>query len=99
MCIRDRLIGLLLMVYLAGSFFFATHFLPGTTLSQRDISLKTPSEVGDLIEADLANYEVTVSGHGFSTKISAARAGAVSYTHLASKSGFIYTLKPDSKCL
>lgn len=74
-CVFGVLIGLLLMVYLAGSFFFATHFLPGTTLSQRDISLKTPSEVGALIEADLTSYEVTVSGHGFSTKISAARAG------------------------
>ncbi len=69
------LVGLLLVVYLAGGIYFSGRFMPNTTLGEHDVSLKTASEVQDYLSAELSNYVVSVSGQGFSMKLSASDAG------------------------
>ena len=69
------LVGLLLVAYIAGGIYFTGRFMPNTTLGQHDVSLKTAGEVQDYLSAELSDYSVSVSGQGFSMKLSASDAG------------------------
>lgn len=73
--IAGVIIGLLLIVYVAGSVYFIGHFMPNTTLGTHDVSLKTAAEVQTMLDDALNDYAVSVTGQGFSLKLSAKDAG------------------------
>ena len=60
------LVGLILIAYLAGIFVFSGRFLPNTTIGKHDVSLKTDAEVAALIDKTMEDFQLDVSGEGFS---------------------------------
>lgn len=74
--IVGSIVGLLLIAYVAGAIYFLDRFMPNTTLGDHDVSLKTSSEVQATLDDALSGYSVTVSGQGFTLKLSAKDAGA-----------------------
>ena len=68
--------AVLLVVYLAGIFVFSSRFLPHTTLGTHDISLRPDAEVVQLLQGDVENYAIEVTGDGFSYRALGADLGA-----------------------
>lgn len=68
-------LGLLLVVYVAGALFFTGHFYPNTTISHRDISLKSTDEVASVISQVSSDYTIHVSGKGLNFAVSSADMG------------------------
>lgn len=68
------LIGLLLIIYLAGVWFFSTHFLPNTSIVGIDFSLKTPSEMQQTLNDKIEEYSFTVVGEGLNFNVEAGEA-------------------------
>lgn len=69
------LLGLLLIVYLAGALFFSSRFMPNTMLGDHDVSLKTVADVQKALDDALSDYSVSVAGQGFALKLSSKDAG------------------------
>lgn len=66
---------LLAMAYVSGALVFSGRFLPNTTVGERDISLMAASDVERVLVDELDDYEVAVSGQGFSLRLTAEDAG------------------------
>ena len=66
---------LIAVAYVAGTLVFTGRFLPNTTVGERDISLMTASDVERVLVDELDDYEVAVSGQGFSLRLTAEDAG------------------------
>lgn len=69
------IVALLLIAYAAGGIYFSGRFMPNTMLGGHDISLQTAADVQATLDDALNDYAVTVSGQGFSLKLSAQDAG------------------------
>jgi len=56
------LVFLLLLIagYGSAGFYFSTHFLPGTTLNNVDVSLQSVNDAKELIRSDVENYKLTL---------------------------------------
>ena len=67
--------AVLLVVYIAGAFFFSGRFFPNTTLGSQDISLKSTSDVAEVATDIGSDYSVTVTGDGLSFTVSSSQAG------------------------
>ena len=67
--------ALLAMAYVAGALVFSGRFLPNTTVGERDISLMAASDVERVLVDELDDYEVAVSGQGFSLRLTAEDVG------------------------
>ena len=66
---------LIAVAYVAGTLVFTGRFLPNTTVGERDISLMAASDVERVLVDELDDYEVAVSGQGFSLRLTAEDAG------------------------
>ena len=64
--VSGAVLALLAIVYVAGAVFFMGHFYPNTTLGSRDISLFSLEEVEQILDENARDYELKVSGFGFS---------------------------------
>lgn len=73
--VAGSLVGLLAIAYVAGGIYFSGRFMPNTTLGKHDVSLQTAAEAQAALDDALSDYAVTVSGQGFSLKLSAKDAG------------------------
>lgn len=70
------LVGVILLIYFAGVYFFSSHFLPGSTVNGQNTSYKTLSEATSLIENNTANRTVSIiKSDGSSEKITADSVG------------------------
>ena len=58
-------IGIVLIVYIVGAVSFMSRFLPNTFIGDYDISMKTDEEVKELLEEQIAAYQLDVVGNGF----------------------------------
>ena len=67
--------GVLAVAYLAGVLVFSNRFFPNTYAGEFDYSLRSVSEVQQQLTDLVADYELTVSGMGFSLELSAEDAG------------------------
>ena len=67
--------GVLALVYLAGVLVFSGRFFPNTYAGDLDFSLKSVSEVQQQLTDLVADYELSVSGMGFSLELSAEETG------------------------
>lgn len=71
--------GILILIiglYAAVSFFFASHCLPSTTLGGRDVSFMSVTEVASVLDEIASSYTVEVRGDGLEFTINASDAGA-----------------------
>lgn len=68
-------VALLVAVYVGGSLYFQTTFLPGTTLDGRDVSLRPVSEVAAEKSGELRDFEAQVSGGGLDLAITGEQVG------------------------
>lgn len=73
--VLGSVIGLLLIAYVAGALYFGDRFMPNTTLGDHDVSLKSTADVQRVLEESLRNYSVSVTGQGFTLKLSSKDAG------------------------
>lgn len=69
-------IALLAIAYAGVAFYFTSHFYPGSTIGTEDISLKSASDVRQIIDAAVSEYELTVQGDGLEFTVTSADAGA-----------------------
>lgn len=67
--------GVLLVVYLAGAFVFMGRFFPNTAVSGLDISMKSPEEVGVILDDAVGDYKLVVTGQGLNFSLSAEQIG------------------------
>ena len=58
------IVGVLLLIYVAGGLFFSSHFLPRTIFDNQDVSLKSISATAEIMENAAADYSVQVKGEG-----------------------------------
>lgn len=63
-----------LIAYLGGALFFATHYLPNTTVAGIDISLKSPGEMESLLNDSVDDYSMQVIGNGLNFTITSNEA-------------------------
>ncbi len=66
----------LILVYVGVGVFFTNHFYPGTALAGHDLSLKSASEVQAIIDNEVSEYSLSVTGDGVDFEITSAEAGA-----------------------
>lgn len=66
----------LILVYIGVGVFFSSHFYPGTSLGSHDLSLKSASEVQAIIDNEVSEYSLSVTGDGVDFEITSAEAGA-----------------------
>ena len=69
------IIGILGAAYLAGVFFFSTHFMPNSTISDTDVSLATPDEISAEMSDKVESFEITVTGYGLDGVLSSDETG------------------------
>lgn len=69
------LVLLVAATYFGGVFFFSTHFMPNTYLSNFDVSLETPEQVRADIGDTVDNFKIRVKGHGLNSTFSSEEAG------------------------
>lgn len=62
------LIGILVIVYLAGIFYFQNHFLPGTSINGQEVQYKTAAEAKEEIASEAADYSITLKETGDATE-------------------------------
>ena len=56
------ILAVLLLVYLAGAFFFSGHFLPHTEINETDVSYMTEEEAEEALTEEAEKYSIIVSG-------------------------------------
>ena len=69
------LFAVVLGIYLTGVFIFSDRFMPNTTVMGEDVSLKTSSEVQDILVDVAREYSLDVSGLGFSLTLASSDVG------------------------
>ena len=71
MCIRDSIIGVLVLIYVGFAIFFSSHFMFFTKINGTDFSLKSVSQVEAYMKQQVADYVLTLEeSDGGSEKIS-----------------------------
>ncbi len=65
----------ILVVYGIGVSFFGGHLYPNTTISGYDVSMKTPDDVGLMLNDTMDDYAFTVSGQGLEMTLRAKESG------------------------
>ena len=63
----------LLILYVLGTLFFSTRYLPGTTINGEDVSWKTPSDVAALMQDKAKDYQLQVEGDGVELSLAGTR--------------------------
>lgn len=66
----------LILAYIGVGIFFSSHFYPGTALAGNDLSLKSASEAEAIIDDEVSDYSLSVTGDGVYFEITSAEAGA-----------------------
>lgn len=56
------IVGVLLIIYLAGVAFFSSHFMPHTTLAGKDVSLQSIDDLANDLNSTVDNFSATVTG-------------------------------------
>ena len=69
------IVGLLLVIYLAGAFYFSNRFFPNTYLGNTDISFQTTDEIESILKTADADYSLDLDGYGFQLTITTQQAG------------------------
>ena len=69
------LLGLAVLAYGAGCFYFWDRFWPNTMIGDHDVSLKTPQECAPIFNDAGSNYQLRIEGKGFSMTLSSADLG------------------------
>lgn len=69
------IVGILLIVYIAGSIFFMGRFFPNTYTGDVDLSLRPVDEVQKELDEAIKGYDLTVAGQGFHLELSASDTG------------------------
>lgn len=69
-------VAALVLIYIGVGVFFSGHFYPGTALAGHDLSLKSASEVEAIIDGEVSEYSLSVTGDGVDFEITSAEAGA-----------------------
>lgn len=57
------------VIYLGGAFWFSGHFMPRTTINDKDVSLKSVEEVASGLTDTTSNYKVAVTGDGLNLTV------------------------------
>ncbi len=65
----------LMVVYGVGVSFFGGHLYPNTTISGYDVSMKTPDDVGLMLNNTMEDYAFTISGQGLEMTLRAKESG------------------------
>lgn len=73
--VLGAIVGILLVVYLAGVVVFSGHFWPKAKIGSSDISFKTPDEIAAVLEKGIDGYSLRVHGDGLDVTLSAHEAG------------------------
>lgn len=81
------IVGLLALLYFAGSMFFAYRFMPNTFFGPYDVSMQTLPEAQTTLNNAIKNYTVSASGQSFVLKISPAKSNLVSSDGRIAESG------------
>ena len=66
------IVAVILAIYLIGVAFFSSHFMPGTSLNEHDLSLKGAEGAGQIIENSVKDYSVQVSGKGLNFTVTSS---------------------------
>jgi lipoprotein-anchoring transpeptidase ErfK/SrfK len=67
-------VGVLLIIYLAGAFLFSGHFLPNTYVAGTNYGLKSASEMTSALDSAVGDYSLHVTGQGLDFEIDSADA-------------------------
>ena len=74
----------LVLVYLGGTAIFSNWFYPGTKIGAIDASLKSTQEVTEALDSVVSNYQVNISGDGFTASVDASNVGVkIDSEHIA----------------
>lgn len=73
--VLSSLVGLAVIAYAAGCFYFADRFFPNTVIGDFDVSMKSTAEAQEVLQAGLSDYRISVEGEGLSFKLGAKDAG------------------------
>ncbi len=66
------LVGALVLIYVAVSLYFTTHFLPNTTVNGEDVSGMSVSDLSSYVSSIGDNYRTTISGDNVDLKVAGA---------------------------
>jgi len=69
------LVGVVAAVYIGGSVYFMSHFLPNTSIGEQDVSLQPAAEIAELISHRSDTYSGTFHGEGFEIPFTASDIG------------------------
>lgn len=69
------LVALLVVAYLGVAIFFTSHFMPNSTVGDKDISLMSSADAENVLVNQIDDYELAISGQGFSLELTASKAG------------------------
>ena len=73
--------GVVALIYLGGVAFFWSHFMPGTTIAGRDVSLRPVSEVSEELQGDVDAFSTRVTGDGIDVTIKGSDVGLAMDAH------------------
>ena len=68
------IVGVLALVYVAGAFYFSSHFFPNTAFGTHDISFESNEDFASEIEDRVKDYKLEIEGQGFSCTLDAEQA-------------------------
>jgi len=68
-------LGLILIAYLAGVFYFTNRFMPYTNIGDFNVSMMSKADAATLIDETTADYQISVEGQGLSFVLSSHDAG------------------------
>ncbi|WP_232501751.1 L,D-transpeptidase family protein [Eggerthella sp. YY7918] len=68
------LLGLLVVCYVGVAIFFSGRLMPNTTIGNLDVSMMTEADAAQALTKAAEGYTLTISGQGFSAKLSSADA-------------------------
>lgn len=63
--VTGSILGVLLLAYGIGAFFFTDHFFPNTTLNDKDLSFESSSTLSEDLTKQVSEYTLDVEGQGF----------------------------------
>lgn len=69
---KVAVIGVFLVIYIIGSLFWSTRFLPGTKVNGMDASWSTPAALASRLETSAPDYDAKVSGEGVKLEVKQA---------------------------
>lgn len=68
------IVGILVLIYAIGCFFFSSHFFPKTSFSNHDVSFESNTDFANEIGSRVKDYQLTIEGQGFSCTLNANQA-------------------------